>query len=180
MTLDFGSARRAAPHDSAHQSCFINSGMIGIFAGVARLFISPKSIPLLLGGIAAVALVGAVVWGWTTIVDLRRDKVEMTLQKENEDLQETIAAHNAFILRMENAQADFEQRVGAITTEMEGLNRRMSANAQRRQDSYNSIVPQTLPGQAVDTRVLEDHANTGMNTLFTDMVTLSQPKEAAQ
>jgi uncharacterized protein HemX len=130
--------------------------------------------PFMIGGILIALVLGAGVWGWSTIADLRRDKVETALKTENEDLQETVAEHNAMIARMSAAQADFENRVGLIANEMEGLNRQLSRNVVRRQQTYDSLTAPTVPGQPVNTADLESRANTGMSSLFGELETHSQ------
>lgn len=146
--------------------------VVGLLVKFGMMFIRPKTALLAWGTLAAVAVIGYGVWSWNRIDDLKRDNIETVLKIKNEQLEQ---ANNQLKLDQESMLERMDLLAGAI----EDLNGKFGQNARRRaQDLDGMTGPRPQPGETVDTTVLQDRANTGMNNLFDELETVGAPDPA--
>ena len=140
--------------------------MMGFLIKIGLFFIKPKTAPLAWGGVALALLVGYGFWSWTTVQDLKRDKIEMVIEHENEALKNS---NEQLTLDQESMMSRMEALAGSL----ENLNSSYSRNAQRRQTSFDNMTTVVPSGEAPDTNLMRQRANDGMNSLFTELETIS-------
>ena len=99
--------------------------------------------------------------------------------KENNDLKVKTGALTEIVKERENQikamdedQQDFMNRANLVVGEMNKLQDKMARNVIRRQSDVDNIV--TKPGTKATIAEIETKANTGTNTLFKDLESLSR------
>lgn len=145
----------------------IFSTIVGFFTGKHKMWF--------IGGI--VCLVAGLFswWALSTISGLKKENAQIALKIENKNLQDTIRVQ-------EQERQDFQAKVNGIAATVEELNRKYSRNYIQRQTDVNSMtgkIERDNNGK-INTQVLEQKANTGMNTLFDDLEKLSNPDETSK
>lgn len=122
--------------------------------------------------IIAAAITIAGLYGYIRYQSAKLDAAQSHLDQAKRD----VADRDKVISVQQQEGAQYEARVKAMSEAMEQMSGAMARNSQQRRTDYGNMTrPHPLPGVSADTKELETAANTGMNSLFAELVRLSQP-----
>ena len=138
--------------------------MIAIKFG--SFFIKPKTAGWAWGLLVLVLVLGYATWSWNTIQHQKAEAVATQLENQNAALTE-----NNRLLAED--QKSILERMDLLAGSLEQLQGSFSRNMSRRQQTIDSMTYTPEPGQSVDSAIIQDRANTGMNGLFDDLETIS-------
>jgi hypothetical protein len=133
--------------------------------------LNPKTIKFAIAGLIALALIGYGFWSWETIKTLKATQSSLVTTNK------TLVQNNNILVANDNA---LQAKWAAVSTDITKLTNQYGQSQQQQQQTYQNIVAQpTPPGQTPNTQDMENRANTGINTLFDDLNSLSQTGNTA-
>lgn len=140
--------------------------MPAFFLQLAQWLMNPKTIGYVIVGLIALVIAGYGFWSWETIKSLRTRQAALVTANQ------TLVQNNNILV---DNDKQLQAKMNAISQNVTVLTGQFSSSQQSQQQSFQNIVtPSPAPGQAPNTQDMENRANTGTNTVFSDLNTLSQ------
>lgn len=140
----------------------IVTAFIGLFTGKAGKIMWP-----LLG---VLLLVGTISIGWLVYQNTVKDNA--LLKSKNGELEQAVKDREEDIRKLVEDQRDFTRRANSVMISMGQMQQRMGRNAVQQQTDFDNIV--TRPGSGATMTEIERKANSGMNSMFSDLQAMSR------